>query len=79
MTNRSPAQAIPVFLAFLAMGFADAAGPFVGLAKQQFHLSNFAAQLIAAYERDPKQLQLPKLAEPPPGQPIGEDFEPSPF
>ena len=29
------------------MGFADAAGPFVGLAKQQFHLSNFAAQLIA--------------------------------
>jgi fucose permease len=29
------------------MGFADAAGPFVGLAKQQFNLSNFAAQLIA--------------------------------
>jgi len=47
MTKRSSAQAIPVFLAFLAMGFADAAGPFVGLAKQQFHLSNFAAQLIA--------------------------------
>jgi FHS family L-fucose permease-like MFS transporter len=37
--------AAPVFLAFLAMGFADAAGPFVGLAKQQFSLSNFAAQL----------------------------------
>ena len=47
MTKRSSAQAIPVFLAFLTMGFADAAGPFVGLAKQQFHLSNFAAQLIA--------------------------------
>ena len=47
MTKRSPAQAIPVFLAFLTMGFADAAGPFVGLAKQQFQLSNFAAQLIA--------------------------------
>jgi FHS family L-fucose permease-like MFS transporter len=40
-------RAAPVFLAFLAMGFADAAGPFVGLAKQQFNLSNFTAQLIA--------------------------------
>lgn len=40
-------SAFPVFLAFLAMGFADAAGPFVGLARQQFNLSNFAAQLIA--------------------------------
>jgi MFS transporter, FHS family, L-fucose permease len=37
----------PVFLAFLAMGFADAAGPFVGLARQQFSLSNFSAQLIS--------------------------------
>jgi MFS transporter, FHS family, L-fucose permease len=43
----SPLRAVPVFLAFLAMGFADAAGPFVGLAKQQFNLSNFSAQLIA--------------------------------
>lgn len=40
-------QAVPVFLAFLVMGFADAVGPFVGLAKQQFNLSNFAAQLVA--------------------------------
>lgn len=40
-------QATPVFLAFLAMGFADAAGPFVSLAKQQFNLSTFTAQLIA--------------------------------
>jgi MFS transporter, FHS family, L-fucose permease len=47
MQKRSSAQAVPVFLAFLAMGFADAAGPFVSLAKQQFNLSNFAAQLIA--------------------------------
>lgn len=47
MKRRSGAEAVPVFLAFLTMGFADAAGPFVGLAKQQFHLSNFAAQLIA--------------------------------
>ena len=46
MSKRS-SQVIPVFLAFLAMGFADAAGPFVSLAKQQFSLSNFAAQLIA--------------------------------
>jgi fucose permease len=28
------------------MGFADAAGPFVSLAKKQFELSNFAAQLV---------------------------------
>lgn len=40
-------RAVPVFLAFLVMGFGDAAGPFVGVARQQFHLSNFAAQLIA--------------------------------
>lgn len=46
-SGSSLSAAGPVFLAFLAMGFADAAGPFVGLAKQQFRLSNFAAQLIA--------------------------------
>ena len=40
-------QAGPVFLAFLVMGFGDAAGPFVSLAKQQFNLSAFMAQLIA--------------------------------
>ena len=39
-------SALPVFLAFLAMGFGDAAGPFVGLAREQFQLSNFAAKLI---------------------------------
>lgn len=39
-------SAFPVFLVFLAMGFADAAGPFVSLAKKQFELSNFAAQLV---------------------------------
>jgi MFS transporter, FHS family, L-fucose permease len=38
--------ALPVFLAFLAMGFGDAVGPFVGLARDKFHLSNFVAQLI---------------------------------
>lgn len=40
-------RAFPVFLAFLAMGFADASGPFVSLAREQFNLSNFAAQMIA--------------------------------
>src|SRR5207245_9359314 len=33
--------------AFLVMGFGDAVGPFVSLAKQQFNLSAFMAQLIA--------------------------------
>ena len=37
---------LPVFLAFLAMGFGDAVGPFVGLAREKFQLSNFMAQLI---------------------------------
>ena len=36
----------PVFLAFLAMGFGDAVGPFVGLAKNEFTLSNTLAFLI---------------------------------
>ncbi|MGB4329061.1 MAG: MFS transporter, partial [Tenuifilum sp.] len=36
-----------ILLAFLCMGFGDAVGPFVGLAKEQFALSNFEAQLIA--------------------------------
>lgn len=39
-------RTMPVFLAFLAMGFADAVGPFVGLAKNEFQLSNLAASLI---------------------------------
>lgn len=39
-------RALPVFLAFLVMGFADAAGPFVSLAREQFQLSYFAAQWI---------------------------------
>ncbi len=40
-------KTFPVFLAFLAMGFGDAVGPFVGLAKKQFELTNFEAQIIA--------------------------------
>ena len=40
-------KTVPVFLAFLAMGFGDAVGPFVGLAKNEFALSNAEAYLIA--------------------------------
>lgn len=40
------AKTLPVFLAFLAMGFGDAVGPFVGLAKSEFTLSNTLAFLI---------------------------------
>lgn len=36
----------PVFLAFLCMGFLDAVGPFVGLAKETFQLSYTLAQLL---------------------------------
>ncbi len=39
-------KTFPVFLAFLAMGFGDAVGPFVGLAKDEFTLSNTMAFLI---------------------------------
>jgi fucose permease len=39
-------RTLPIFLAFLAMGFGDAVGPFVSLAKNEFHLSNTLATLI---------------------------------
>jgi len=39
-------KTVPVFLAFLVMGFGDAVGPFVGLAKNEFTLSNTMAFLI---------------------------------
>src|ERR1035441_5762482 len=39
-------RTFPVFLAFLAMGFAEAVGPFVSLAKNEFQLSNAVASLI---------------------------------
>jgi MFS transporter, FHS family, L-fucose permease len=44
--NSMRLRTIPVFLAFLAMGFADAVGPFVSLAKNEFQLSNTVASLI---------------------------------
>jgi FHS family L-fucose permease-like MFS transporter len=39
-------KSFSIFLVFLAMGFADAVGPLVGLAKETFDLSNAAAQLL---------------------------------
>ena len=39
-------RTLPIFLAFLAMGFGDAVGPFVGLAREEFQLSNAVASLI---------------------------------
>ncbi len=39
-------KAVPIFLAFLVMGFGDAVGPFVGLAKNEFNLSNTLAFII---------------------------------
>ncbi len=39
-------RTFPIFLAFLAMGFADAVGPFVSLAKAEFQLSNAVASMI---------------------------------
>ena len=39
-------KTVPIFLAFLAMGFGDAVGPFVGLAREHFQLTNFMATLI---------------------------------
>lgn len=39
-------KTVPIFLAFLAMGFGDAVGPFVGLAKNEFALSNTMAYMI---------------------------------
>lgn len=45
-TKSAGIKSVPVFLAFLCMGFGDAVGPFVGLAKTEFSLSNAMAQLI---------------------------------
>ncbi len=39
-------KVVPILLAFMCMGFGDAVGPFVGLAKAEFNLSNTVAQLI---------------------------------
>jgi fucose permease len=39
-------KVVPILLAFMCMGFGDAVGPFVGLAKAEFELSNFVAMII---------------------------------
>jgi len=38
-----------------------------------------ADDMIAKFERNPKEFVLPKLAEPPPGQPIGDDYDAWPW
>jgi len=43
MKNKST---LPIFLAFLCMGFGDVVGPMVSLAKETFELTNFAATLL---------------------------------
>ena len=42
----SAAKTIPIFLAFLCMGFGDVVGPITGIVKEEFVLSNFEAFLI---------------------------------
>lgn len=46
MKSKNFYKSTPIFLAFLCMGFGDAVGPFVGLAKDTFALSNFMATLV---------------------------------
>jgi MFS transporter, FHS family, L-fucose permease len=44
--KRNSLTSLPVFLAFLCMGFGDVVGPLTGLIKQEFQLSNLVAQMI---------------------------------
>jgi len=44
--NPRTVSSIPVFLAFLCMGFGDVVGPLTGLLKQEYNLSNLMAQMI---------------------------------
>lgn len=39
-------KALPIFLAFLCMGFADVVGPLTSLLQQEFELSNFLAGFV---------------------------------
>ena len=39
-------KTLPIFLAFLVMGFGDVVGPLVSLAQKSFTLSNFVSQLL---------------------------------
>jgi len=44
--ERNSIASLPVFLAFLCMGFGDVVGPLTGLIKQEFQLTNLVAQMI---------------------------------
>ncbi len=44
--NTNTFRTIPIFFAFLCMGFGDVVGPLVGLVKESFDVSNFQAQLM---------------------------------
>lgn len=46
-SKKGRVTAVPIFLAFLCMGFGDAVGPLVSLVEDSFNLTNFQAQLIA--------------------------------
>ncbi len=39
-------RVVPIYLAFLCMGFGDVVGPLVGLVKDSFNVSNFQAQFM---------------------------------
>jgi len=43
---KNSTKSLPVFLAFICMGFGDAIGPFVGLAKDEFQLTDFVAGFV---------------------------------
>ncbi len=47
MNESNSMKATPIFFAFLCMGFGDAIGPFVGLAKEEFNLGHFMSGFIA--------------------------------
>lgn len=44
--ERNSFASLPVFLAFMCMGFGDVVGPLTGLIKNEFQLSNLLAQMI---------------------------------
>jgi hypothetical protein len=43
------------------------------------HPDAYAARLIERFEHAPNELNLPKIEEPPPGQPIGDEDMAGPF
>jgi fucose permease len=46
--NQNKLTALPIFFAFLCMGFGDVVGPLTGLVKEEYQLSNFMALLVPA-------------------------------